>query len=111
MDELFKMVLVENSKIKKISPTEKKKEKVKKYIVKKEVEKKVQVIRTRKKKQKEIAKKAPPPKPRVDLKIGDRVRMIDGIAEGTIDAIEKKRAIVNYGTFTTQVNMTELEKV
>ena len=111
MDELFKLVLVENSKIKKISPTEKKKEKVKKLIVKKEVEKKVQVIRTRKKKQKEIAKKAPPPKPRVDLKIGDRVRMIDGIAEGTIDAIEKKRAIVNYGTFTTQVNMTELEKV
>ena len=111
MDELFKLVLVENSKIKKISPTEKKKEKVKKLIVKKEVEKKVQVIRTRKKKQKEIAKKAPPPKPRVDLKIGDRVRMIDGIAEGTIDTIEKKRAIVNYGTFTTQVNMTELEKV
>jgi DNA mismatch repair protein MutS2 len=37
--------------------------------------------------------------------------MIDGIAEGTIDTIEKKRAFVNYGTFTTQVNMDELEKV
>jgi len=111
MDELFKMVLMENSKIKKTSPVEKKREKVKKLKVKQEVEKKVQVIRKRKKKQKEEAKKSPPPKPRVALKIGDRVRMIDGIAVGTIDTIEKKRAFVNYGTFTTQVNMTELEKV
>ncbi len=111
MDELFKMVLVENSKIKKTTPIEKKKEKVRTQKVKQEVEKKVKVIRQRKKKEKEEAKKAPPPKPRVILKIGDRVRMIDGIAVGTIDTIEKKRAIVNYGTFTTHVNMIELEKV
>ncbi len=111
LDELFKMVLVENSKIKKVAPAIKKKEKVKKQIIKQEVEKKVNVIRKRKKKEKEEAKKAPPPKPKVDLKIGDRVRMIDGIAVGTIDKIEKKKAIVNYGTFTTNVSMIELEKV
>ncbi len=111
LDELFKMVLVENSKIKKVTPAVKKKEKVKTQKVKQEVEAKVNVIRKRKKKEKEEAKKAPPLQPKVTLKIGDRVRMIDGIAIGTIDKIEKKKAIVNYGTFTTNVNMIELEKV
>ncbi len=111
LDEIFKMVLVENSKIKKVTPAVKKKEKVKKLKVKQEVEAKVNVIRKRKKKEKEEAKKAPAPKPKVALKIGDRVRMIDGIAIGTVDKIEKKKAIVNYGTFTTNVNMVELEKV
>ncbi len=117
LDELFKMVLVENSKLKKKQPTtkkkpaEKKKEQVKQQQVKKEVEAKVQQIRQRKKKEKEAAKKAPAPKPKITLKLGDRVRMIDGVAIGTIDKIEKKKAIVNYGTFITNVNLTELEKV
>ena len=111
LDELFKMVLVENSKIKKVAPAIKKKEKAKKHIVVQEVEKKVKVIRQRKKKEKEEAKKAPLPKPKVTLKIGDRVRMLDGVAIGTIDKIEKKKAFVNYGTFTTNVNVNELEKV
>ncbi len=111
LDEIFKMVLVENSKIKKVTPAVKKKEKIKKLKVVKEVEKKVEVIRTRKKKEKEEAKKLPLPKPKVTLNIGDRVRMLDGIAIGTIDKIEKKKAFVNYGTFTTNVNMIELEKV
>ena len=105
------MVLVENSKIKTVTPAVKNKEKAKKQIIKQEVEKKVKVIRQRKKKEKEDAKKAPPPKPKVILKVGDRVRMLDGIAIGTIDKIEKKKAFVNYGTFTTHVNMSELEKV
>ena len=30
---------------------------------------------------------------------------------GSIDAIEKKKAIVNYGIFTTQVNIDQLELV
>ncbi|PHS60901.1 MAG: DNA mismatch repair protein MutS [Flavobacterium sp.] len=111
LDELFKMVLVENSKIKKVAPAVKKKEKIKKLKVVKEIEKKIEVIRKRKKVEKEEAKKLPPPKPKVTLKIGDKVRMLEGIAIGTIDKIEKKKAFVNYGTFTTNVNMVELEKV
>jgi DNA mismatch repair protein MutS2 len=71
----------------------------------------VEVIRERKKEEKEKAKQLPPPKPKVALKIGDRVRMIDGRAIGTIDTIEKNKAIVNYGMFTTNVNLEELEKV
>ena len=111
IDELMKVVMVENSKRKKLAPKVKKAEKAKEKEVIKEVEQKVEVIRERKKEEKEKAKKLPPPKPKVVLKIGDRVRMIDGRAIGTIDTIEKNKAIVNYGMFTTNVSLEELEKV
>jgi len=110
MDELMKMVMVENSKRKKLTPKVKKVVKAKERRVLQEVEKKVEVIRVRKKKEKAEAKKAPP-KPKVTLKIGDRVRMIDGRAIGTIDTLEKNKAVVNYGMFTTNISVTELEKV
>ncbi|QNJ98789.1 endonuclease MutS2 [Constantimarinum furrinae] len=110
-DELMKMVMVENSKRKKIAPKKKQQLKAKEKKVAQQVEKEVKVIRERKKKEKEEAKKAPAPKPKVALKVGDRVRMIDGRAIGTIDTIEKNKAIVNYGMFTTNVSMEELEKV
>ncbi|WP_310991911.1 endonuclease MutS2 [Aequorivita marina] len=111
LDELMKLVMVENSKRKKLAPKKKKAVKAKEKKVIKEVEKKVEVIRERKKEEKKKAKQAPPPKPKVILKVGDRVRMIDGRAIGTIDTIEKTKAFVNYGTFTTNVSLTELEKV
>ena len=111
IDELMKLVMIENSKRKKLAPKVKKAVKAKEKKVIKEVEQKVEVIRERKKGEKEKAKKLPPPKPKVTLKIGDRVRMIDGRAIGTIDTIEKNKAIVNYGMFTTNVSLEELEKV
>lgn len=114
IDELMKLVMIENSKRKKPSSEtrEKKKEaKAEKHKIKQELEQKVALIRKKKKKEKEAAKKAPPPKPKVDLKVGDKVRIIDGRAIGTIDSIEKKNAIVNYGMFTADVGMEELEKV
>tara|TARA_A100000171_G_scaffold29278_1_gene27431 strand:+ start:497 stop:2695 length:2199 start_codon:yes stop_codon:yes gene_type:complete len=111
IDELMKLVMIENSKRKKLAPKVKKAVKAKEQKIIKEVEKKVEVIRERKKEEKEKAKKLPPPKPKVTLKIGDRVRMIDGRAIGTIDTIEKNKAIVNYGMFTTNVSLEELEKV
>ena len=49
------------------------------------------------------------PKPAVDLKVGDKVRIVDGKSVGSIDAIEKQKAIVNYGLFTTQVSLDQLE--
>ncbi|CAM3403311.1 endonuclease MutS2 [Aequorivita lipolytica] len=111
MDELMRLVMIENSKRKKIAPKVKKEVKAKEQKVIKEVAQKVEVIRERKKEEKEKAKKLPPPKPKVTLKIGDRVRMIDGKAIGTIDTIEKNKAFVNYGMFKTNVSLTELEKV
>lgn len=111
VDELMKLVMIENSKRKIVAPKAKKAVKVKEQAIIKEVEQKVEVIRERKKVEKEKAKKLPPPKPKVTLKIGDRVRMIDGKAIGTIDTIEKNKAFVNYGMFTTNVSLEELEKV
>ena len=106
--------LEENSKIKKTVPKTKeikKVQKVKQRVIKKELEKKVAVIRKKKKIEKEEAKRTPAPKPKSLLKLGDKVRMIDGIAIGTIDKIEKKKAFVNYGSFKTKVNLAELEKI
>jgi DNA mismatch repair protein MutS2 len=109
MAELFKLVQIENSKRKKVSVKEKKVTKQKELQVKKEVEKKVEVIRKKKKaaKKKEIET----PKPKQNLKVGDRVRMEDGRAVGSIDRIEKNKAVVNYGMFTTNVSLEQLELV
>ncbi|MDO6598040.1 DNA mismatch repair protein MutS [Oceanihabitans sp. 2_MG-2023] len=109
MAELFKLVQIENSKRKKVSAKQKKVIKAKETQVKKEAEKKVEVIR---KKKKEAKKKAiVPEKPKAILKVGDRVRMEDGRAVGSIDKIEKNKAVVNYGIFTTNVSIEQLELV
>lgn len=109
--EVLKIVEVENSKRKKVSVKEKKiKEKEQKTILK-EVEEKIEIIRQEKKEEKEKKKQQEQNKPKFLLKIGDRVRMIDGKAVGTIDSIEKNKAIVNYGIFTSQVNLDLLEMV
>lgn len=109
MDELFKVVQIENSKRKKITAKEKKVVKAKETQVKQEVEKKVEVIREKKKEAKKKAIETPKPKP--ILKVGDRVRMEDGRAIGSIDKIEKNKAVVNYGIFTTNVSIEQLELV
>ena len=69
----------------------------------------VTVIRKKKKEAKKKAIETPKQKP--VLKIGDRVRMEDGRAVGSIDKIEKNKAIVNYGIFTTNVSIDQLELV
>lgn len=109
MAELFRLVQIENSKRKKVSAKRKKAIKAKETQVKKEAEKKVDVIRQKKKAAKKKEVKIEKPKP--ILKLGDRVRMQDGKAIGTIDTIEKGKAIVNYGIFTTNVNIDLLELV
>ncbi len=109
MAELFRLVQIENSKRKKLSAKQKRAEKAKEKQVKAEAEKKVAVIRKKKKaaKKKEVVVEKPKPV----LKVGDRVRMYDGKAVGSIDDIEKGKAIVNYGVFTTNVNLDLLELV
>jgi DNA mismatch repair protein MutS2 len=107
--EFLKIVEVENSKRKKATPKEVKlKQVIQKEIVK-EVTVKVDAIRQEKKEKK--LKAIVPEKPKPVLKVGDRVRMYDGKAIGTIDKIEKTKAIVNYGVFTSTVNLCQLEYV
>lgn len=110
--ELLKTVEIENSKRKKVTVKEKKeKEKVEKEILK-EVEVKVEEIRLEKKEKKaKMAIDEKANKTNFVLKVGDRVRMSDGKAVGTIDKIEKNKATVNYGFFTSKVGLEELEMV
>ncbi len=111
IDEFMKIVQIENSKRKKQSAKQRKVEKSKEQRVIKEVEKKVEVIREKKKEEKKKEEKIIQEKPKVTLKIGDKVRMIDGKSTGTIDTIEKGKAVVNYGIFTTNVALDQLEFV
>jgi DNA mismatch repair protein MutS2 len=106
--EFLKLVEIENSKRKKATPKEAKAIIEKKKEVIKEVEIKVEEIRVAKKE-----KKLKPliEKPKPILKVGDRVRMTDGKAVGSIDSIEKNKATVNYGIFTSKVSLDELEFV
>ena len=109
MAELFRLVQIENSKRKKVSAKQKRAVKHKETQIKQEAEKKVEVIRKKKKAAKEKAKPVEKPKP--IIRVGDRVRMHDGRAVGILDAIEKGKATVDYGMFTTNVNLDLLELV
>ena len=111
VSELLRIVETENSKRQKKSAKEVKAERVKKAQVVQEVQKEVKVIREKKKVAKKKAIVAEKNKPRPVFKIGDRVRMVDGKAVGTIDSLEKNKAIVNYGMFTTNVSVDQLELV
>lgn len=111
INEFMKLVEVENSKRKKQTKKERQVKKVKEKKIVAEVEKKVEVIRKKKKEEKKKEEKIEQQKPKVILKVGDRVRMIDGKSIGTIDTIEKGKAVVNYGIFTTNVAVDQLEFV
>lgn len=106
--EFLKIIEIENSKRIKATPKEAKAIIEKKKEVIKEIEIKVEEIRTEKKE-----KKLKPviEKPKPILKVGDRVRMFDGKAVGSIDNIEKNKATVNYGMFTSKVSLDLLELV
>lgn len=110
-DELYKLVMLENSKRKRIALKQKRRQEASEQKVKKEVEKKIEIIRQEKKEKAKILKKEIEKAPETPLKLGDRVRIINGTAVGTIDILEKGKAIVNYGMFTTKIDTNQLEKV
>ena len=109
--EFLKIIEIENSKRKKLSVKEKKVIEVIKKQVVEEVKVKVEEIRVEKKEKKINAKTLEENKPKIVLKVGDRVRMFDGKAVGSIDSIEKNKATVNYGVFTSKVSVEALEFV
>ena len=107
--EFLKIVEIENSKRKKATLKEKAAKEIIQKIVIEEVKVKVEEIRAEKKEKK--LKAIPEERPKVALKVGDRVRMFDGKAIGTIDKIEKNKAVVNYGVFMSTVSLERLEFV
>ena len=108
--EFLKIIEIENSKRIKISTKEVKAISDKKKEVIQEVSEKVEIIRAEKK-EKKLKANLVVEKPKTVLKVGDRVRMFDGKSIGTIDKIEKNKALVNYGVFTSTVNLEALEFV
>ena len=106
--DLLRLVESENAKRKRKTPAQAKKNREVKKEVAIEVNQKLVSIRKEKKKNKATVTTSKP-KPAVDLKVGDKVRIVDGKSVGSIDAIEKQKAIVNYGLFTTQVSLDQLE--
>ena len=111
VSELLQIVETENSKRKKKSAAVAKAERIKQAEVAQEARSKVKDIREEKKIQRKKAVIKEKNQPLPVLKIGDRVRMKDGKAVGSIDTLEKKKAIVNYGQFTTHVGLEQLELV
>jgi len=111
VSELIRIVETENSKRKKKTANEAKVERTKKAQVAQEVQQEVKVIREKKKVEKKKAVIRAKNKPKPVFEIGDRVRMHDGKAVGSIDKLEKNKAIVNYGMFTTNVSVDQLELV
>jgi DNA mismatch repair protein MutS2 len=110
VSEFMKIIEVENSKRIKISSKEVKASLEKKKEIIQEVSVKVEEIR-RDKKEKKLKANLIVEKPKPLLKVGDRVRMYDGKAIGTLDKIEKNKAVVNYGVFTSTVSLEALEFV
>ncbi|WP_422859983.1 endonuclease MutS2 [Flagellimonas sp. S174] len=111
ISELLRIVETENSKRKKTTAKQVKAKQAQQKQVAQELEKKIVKVRHEKKIEKKKAEKAEKNKPRPIFKIGDRVRMFDGKAVGSIDTLEKGKAVVNYGMFTTNVSVDQLELV
>ena len=102
--KLLELIEKENSKRKRKSVEIIKKEKKNKKRASVEIQNDIKKLK------KEITHPIESPKKKkVILKVGDKVRLPESVSVGSIDSIEKNKAIVNYGTFTTQVNVDKLE--
>ncbi len=108
--DLLRIVEIENSKRKVATPKEAKVKIAAKKELIKEVTEKIEEIRVEKKEKKIKAQKVVE-KAKPILKVGDRVRMLEGKAVGSIDVIERKKATVNYGLFTSKIDLDQLEFV
>ena len=107
--ELLRVIETENAKRKRKTAAVAKKDREQKKKLDEQVKKDLVKVRKEKKKQKKQVEVVEQPKP--TLAVGDQVRLFDGRSVGSIDAIEKQKAIVNYGAFTTQVSLDLLELV
>lgn len=112
--EFMKLIEKENAKRLKETKKEQQQKKREEHRVKQELNKKVEKIRQKKKEEKEKQEAKENKNEKVErppLYIHDEVRMIDGKAVGTLESMEKGKAVVNYGAFTTKVALDQLELV
>ena len=110
INNFLKVVEMENSKKTKEVQQYKKIEK----LIEKEVQKELKENSKEISKQKEVIEqkeKAATQKKIDALKVGDRVKIHGSSSVGTIDKIKKDTVFVNYGLFTTQINVNEVYKI
>jgi DNA mismatch repair protein MutS2 len=111
ISDLLRIVETENSKRKPKPSKPAVDKKIDTEAVTKELEQEVKTIRKKKTAEKKSAEKSEARKPKPVLKIGDQVRLSESKSVGSIDRIEKQKALVNYGLFTTEVSIDQLELV
>lgn len=108
--EVLKLVAKENSKRK----TQGKNQQKRHQKAKQDAEKQARSIREKKREESKKEAKNAETQRQNEIKsfnVNDRVRLQDSQAVGTIDHIEKGRAFINYGQFTTQAPLEKLELV
>jgi DNA mismatch repair protein MutS2 len=108
--EFLKLTEAESVKKAKLDPVVKQKQKIIEKSINKELKSSVQKIEIEKVKQKEIEQKLTQNKIE-SIKQGTRVKIKGSASVGTIEKVEKKYALVNYGNFITKIDMKELEVV
>lgn len=111
ISEMLRIVETENSKRRKTTAKKAKEKQQEQQQVAQELEQQIKKVRVEKKIKKKKQIQAEKNKPRPVFKVGDRVRLQDGKAVGSIDTLEKGKAVVNYGMFTTNVSVDQLELV
>lgn len=108
--EFLKWVEMENSKKTEVIAVEKKKEKIVQKEIQKELKKnKETIIEEQKKieqKKKEIIKQTIE-----NLKVGDRVKIKDSNSVATVEKIEGKSIVLNYGQFTAKISIFDVYKI
>ena len=112
--EILRLIETENAKRKQLSKEERSQKKEEKKATTEEVHQQMEAIRQQRKEEKKermAQERAAKEKLQRALALGDRVRIKDGRSVGTIDKIEKGKAVINYGAFTTTVALDELELV
>ena len=112
--EILRLIETENAKRKQVTKEERTKQKEEKKATVEEVHKQIETIRQQRKEEKKeriAQERAEKEKLQRTLAIGDRVRIKDSRSVGSIDKIEKGKAVINYGAFTTSVALEELELV
>lgn len=108
--EFLKWVEMENSKKTETIIIEKAKEKIVQKEIKKELKKNQDTIKVEKKKIEE-KKKTEIQKSIDNLKIGDRVKIKDSNSVATVEKIEGKSILLNYGQFTAKVSIFDIYKI
>ena len=112
--EILRLIETENAKRKQMSKEERVQQKEEKKVTVQEVHQQIEAIRQQRKAEKKervAQERAEKEKQQRALALGDRVRIKDSRSVGTIDKIEKGKAVINYGAFTTTVSLEELELV